>query len=220
MLSTSGAFIIGLFFFVSIFDIFIVKANENSNDNKNLDEKFGDSLSIQNKNTDTSQGENLLPTLQDKNSKDHSTLKFLFCVSCGYKQAFMQFSDLANEKYPDILIDGDNFAPALWKTYLAQAIGIVKSVLLIIIMTGTNPFETLGFGYPQLLQRAHNNKLSFGMLLYLLANMIESCLLSTGAFEIFLNGEQIWSKIETGRVPSPEEFIQLIDAKLVNKTVY
>ena len=36
-------------------------------------------------------------------------------------------------------------------------------------------------------------------------------LMSTGAFEIYLGEEQIWSKLESGRVPSPTELIQIID---------
>lgn len=39
-------------------------------------------------------------------------------------------------------------------------------------------------------------------------------LMSTGAFEIYLGNEQIWSKLESGRVPSPAELIQAIDSHL------
>lgn len=35
--------------------------------------------------------------------------------------------------------------------------------------------------------------------------------MSTGAFEIYLGDEQIWSKLESGRVPTPTELVQIID---------
>lgn len=36
--------------------------------------------------------------------------------------------------------------------------------------------------------------------------------MSTGAFEIYIGDEQIWSKLESGRPPSPGELIQSIDS--------
>jgi predicted Rdx family selenoprotein len=52
------------------------------------------------------------------------------------------------------------------------------------------------------------------MMLFLLSNTIESSLISTGAFEISLDGELLWSKIESGRVPSPGELLQMVDQHL------
>ncbi|EFP00623.1 hypothetical protein CRE_04376 [Caenorhabditis remanei] len=138
------------------------------------------------------------------------TVKILYCVSCGYRKAFDQFSEFAREKYPDISIEGDNFSPVYWKSQLVTVIGILKVVLSVIIMSGSNPFESLGFGYPGFLQYAHSNKLASGFLIYLLVNMLESNLSATGAFEIYVGGVQVWSKIETGRVPSQEEFLEIL----------
>lgn len=58
------------------------------------------------------------------------------------------------------------------------------------------------------------NKLSACLMLFMFSNSIESMLMSTGAFEIYIGEEQIWSKIESGRVPSPTELIQAIDSHL------
>ncbi|CAB3410332.1 unnamed protein product [Caenorhabditis bovis] len=148
------------------------------------------------------------------NAKDLPPLNFLYCVSCGYKQAFEQFSQVVRDKYPNIQIEGSNYPPVLWKAYVAQAISILKLVVLGIIISGSNPFEALGYGYPSILQHAHGNKLSTCMMVFMLSNLAEQSLISTGAFEIYLGTEQIWSKIDSGRVPSPQELIQLIDAQL------
>ena len=37
---------------------------------------------------------------------------------------------------------------------------------------------------------------------FLPGNAIENTLVSTGAFEIYLEDERLWSKLETGRIPS------------------
>lgn len=38
--------------------------------------------------------------------------------------------------------------------------------------------------------------------------------MSTGAFEIYIGEEKIWSKLESGRVPSPQELVQAIESHL------
>ncbi|CAO4383911.1 unnamed protein product [Caenorhabditis nigoni] len=147
-------------------------------------------------------------------AKDLPTLRVFYCVSCGYKQAFDQFTTFAKEKYPNMPVEGANFAPVLWKAYVAQAVSVFKLLLLATILTGSNPLAWIGLGYPGLLRHAHENKMSSCMLVFMLGNLAEQSLISTGAFEVYLGNEQIWSKIESGRVPSPQEFMQLIDAQL------
>lgn len=61
------------------------------------------------------------------------------------------------------------------------------------------------------------NKLSACLMLFMFSNSIESMLLSTGAFEIYIGEEQIWSKLESGRVPSPAELMQVVDSHLAIK---
>ncbi|CAI4224111.1 unnamed protein product [Auanema sp. JU1783] len=146
-------------------------------------------------------------------AKDLPTMRFIFCVSCGYKNAYEQYSQFVREKYPEMNIEGSNYPPAPWKAYLAQAINILKMVLLFSIVTGaSNPLPFLRDLVP--LAWAQQNKLSACMMIFLLSNMIESSLMSTGAFEVYLGDEQIWSKIESGRVPSPPELLQMVDAQL------
>lgn len=38
--------------------------------------------------------------------------------------------------------------------------------------------------------------------------------MSSGAFEISLNDIPIWSKLETGRIPSPQELFEIIDNQI------
>jgi len=38
-----------------------------------------------------------------------------------------------------------------------------------------------------------------------MCNIFASNLLNTGAFEVYYNGERLWSKIETGRFPDIQE---------------
>lgn len=49
------------------------------------------------------------------------------------------------------------------------------------------------------------------MMLFFLCNTIEGQLVSSGAFEIYLNDMPVWSKLETGRIPQPPELFQIIE---------
>ena len=46
---------------------------------------------------------------------------------------------------------------------------------------------------------------------HLKGNAVENALVSTGAFEIYLADERLWSKIETGRIPSQGELHHLLE---------
>jgi len=143
-----------------------------------------------------------------------ATLKFVYCVSCGYRQAFDEFSRIIQEKYPSFLIEGANYPPSFAKAMIAQVLGFVKIAFIVAIITGRDPFTMLGMATPSIVQWALNNKLSACMMLFLLGNTIESSLTSTAAFEIYFNDQLVWSKLESGRVPSPSELIQIIDSQL------
>jgi selT/selW/selH-like putative selenoprotein len=47
-------------------------------------------------------------------------------------------------------------------------------------------------------------------MIFFVSNSIESYLISTGAFEISVDDVPLWSKLETGRIPSANEFVQML----------
>lgn len=83
------------------------------------------------------------------------------------------------------------------------------------ILSGRDPFPSLGMPTPAVFNWMVSNKLSACLMLFMLSNTVEGMLMSTGAFEIYFGNDLIWSKLESGRVPSPLELIQAIDSQLV-----
>lgn len=55
---------------------------------------------------------------------------------------------------------------------------------------------------------------AMGMMGLFLLNVVAGQLLATGAFEIFLNDELIFSKIETGQIPQLKPLLRKLDTKL------
>ncbi|KAK6760124.1 hypothetical protein RB195_021583 [Necator americanus] len=221
MTGRAGFLFLSALFALSMIEVFVKAHSEDDHDAEEFRKEFGDepqhtfSKGTEEDHIELREGSQF-NTMKPKilSGRKLPTLRFLYCISCGYKQAFEQFSMAVRDKYPEMPVEGSNYPPVKWKEYLAQTINILKIAAIAVVITGRNPFTSLGMGEPAVLQWAQSNKISACMMLFLLTNMVESTLLSTGAFEIFLDKEQIWSKLESGRVPSPQELIQMIDSQL------
>lgn len=220
-MNRAGYILLAILFAFSLRDIFAESHKEETHDADEFKSEFGDeeagnlfSEGGEEDHIEVREQSEFVKPQQVVTAKDLPILRFAFCVSCGYKQAFDQFSQYVHEKYPSMEIQGSNYPPTPFKSYLAQFINVAKIALIAIIVTGSNPFAALGMQVPAVLQWAQSNKLSACMMIFLLSNMVEGTLMSTGAFEIFLGERQLWSKLESGRVPAPGELIQMIDSQL------
>lgn len=153
-------------------------------------------------------------------------LTFFYCFSCGYKQAFDEFSKIVADRYPSIRVEGQNYAPSYARALTAQFLTYSKIALIAAILLGSSnqPQATAASGHPQgssssfaptnpsIYQWALSNKLYACTMIFFVGNAIETYLISTGAFEIAYNGVPIWSKLDVGRFPSPQELIQIIES--------
>lgn len=79
------------------------------------------------------------------------------------------------------------------------------------VVSGQNPFPSLNMETPSLFTWAQQNKIYACLMIFFISNAIEGQMISTGAFEVSFNDVPVWSKLETGRVPSPAEMFQIID---------
>ncbi|CAF2766205.1 unnamed protein product [Rotaria sp. Silwood2] len=137
-------------------------------------------------------------------------IKFRYCHSCGYQNLFKQFSELVRTHYPNIAVMGENYPPPPLKSLVARILSIIKITLLICLLFGQNPFLFLNMSTPKIYLWALQNKMYACLMIFFLSNSLESYLISTGAFEISIDDVPLWSKLETGRLPSNNEFIQML----------
>ncbi|CAH8660127.1 unnamed protein product [Dicrocoelium dendriticum] len=77
-------------------------------------------------------------------------------------------------------------------------------------VSGIDPFRSMDLPTPSFVTYAHQNKVSFCLMSFFVGNLIESQLLSTGAFEVYFNDMPIWSKLDSQRIPQPHELIEII----------
>eukprot|EP00038_Savillea_parva_P031119 m.82969 g.82969 ORF g.82969 m.82969 type:complete len:95 (-) comp9509_c1_seq2:152-436(-) len=80
--------------------------------------------------------------------------------------------------------------------------------IILLILGGDPVFEALGMPVPDLILNARESQFSSIMLVMFVGNTISHNLLNSGAFEVEYNNQPVWSKMETGRVPTWPELIK------------
>ncbi|KAB5579764.1 hypothetical protein PHYPO_G00198740 [Pangasianodon hypophthalmus] len=63
---------------------------------------------------------------------------------------------------------------------------------------------------PRLWTWSQENKIYACMMVFFFSNMLENQCMSTGAFEITFNDVPVWSKLESGHLPSMQQLIQFL----------
>lgn len=124
---------------------------------------------------------------------------------------FEEYSRVIAERFPDIRVEGDNYLPQPLYRYIASFFSVFKLVLIGLVLSGKNLFPMLGVDTPGVWTWSQENKLYACLMIFFVSNMVETQCMSTGAFEVSLNDVPVWSKLQSGRVPSPQEILQILD---------
>lgn len=113
--------------------------------------------------------------------------------------------------YPDYewTITGANYPPSD-RAYLFHTIcSYIWYAGLIVMLAGDIIMSTLGIKPPQFYEEyIKNNKTGFFFLLFII-NTFGANQLSTGAFEIYFNGDLVYSKLNTGVMPRESELFRI-----------
>lgn len=142
------------------------------------------------------------------------TIRIQYCHSCGYKQAFDEISRMLATQYPEIKIIGELHQPGWLRSQIVSLLFIIKWSVIGMLYMGINPFTYFQVETPRLWTYISQNKVSTTLFVLFFGNSIDSNLMSTGAFEIFYNDMPVWSKIQTGRMPSAPELLQIVQTHM------
>ncbi|XP_037958703.1 thioredoxin reductase-like selenoprotein T homolog CG3887 [Teleopsis dalmanni] len=142
-------------------------------------------------------------------------MTFSYCYSCGYRKAFEDYLNLLSEKYPQITVTGSHYDPPGVNMYITKIIFVLKIFFIVVIVSSYDIFGAMGQQPPAWWRHLLDNKMFACLMIFFVGNMLESQLVASGAFEITLNNVPIWSKLQTGRIPAPQELFQIIDNQLL-----
>ncbi|KAK2822383.1 hypothetical protein Q5P01_022448 [Channa striata] len=107
-----------------------------------------------------------------------------------------------------------NYLPLPIYRHIASFLSMFKLMVIGLIIIGRDPFALFGIQAPGIWEWGQGNKIYACMMVFFFSNMIENQLMSTGAFEITLNDVPVWSKLESGHLPSMQQLVQILDNEM------
>jgi len=109
-------------------------------------------------------------------------------------------------------VKGTEYPPPPGKKFAAQACFYFQLAVFAFIFLGDNLFTALKVPVPQLYTQMKENKFASFMLIWLVGNMVQGSLLSTGAFEIYHGEKLIWSSLQEKRLPNMGDIVKVFVA--------
>lgn len=139
-------------------------------------------------------------------------LVFSVCTAWGYNGAAVAFADIIVEKFPHIKIEEKTYPPPPINQQVESAIYAFKFLFILLILTKVDIFHKIGVQTPAFYTWSTNNVIYASLMTYSVCKAVETQLLSSGAFEITMdNNTLLWSKLETGRIPTVDELLKIVE---------
>ena len=97
-----------------------------------------------------------------------------------------------------IVVEGDEYPASPEKMTLSYIVSAIQMAFIFTICLGDQVCGWIGKPVPQMLTEMQENKWSWLIGSFFIGNGIATSLRSTGAFEIYVNNDLVFSKLETG----------------------
>ncbi|KAE9611055.1 hypothetical protein Lal_00016400 [Lupinus albus] len=144
------------------------------------------------------------------------TVNIDFCTSCSFKGTAVTVKNMLESVFPGITVILANYPPPLPKRILSKVVPMVQFGIVAIIAAGEQIFPRLGMTPPALYYSLRANKFRSIASTWLLGNFLQSFLQSSGAFEVYCNGDLIFSKLKENRFPGEIELKEIVSRRLGN----
>ena len=108
-----------------------------------------------------------------------------------YRQLASVLEQQFGHQYPDLVISGENYNPGSFRLEISQVLGMVKMIIIAMVVFNFNPWVYMELGpTPSYVSWALENKIYACLMTFFLINAVETQLISSGAFEVTVNGEK------------------------------
>ncbi|KAJ6822693.1 selT-like protein [Iris pallida] len=143
-----------------------------------------------------------------------STVELKFCASCSYRGTAVTMKKMLEASFPGIDVILSNHPPTLPKRLLSKLVPVFQFGVMGMVMAGEHIFPRLGMAPPPWYFSLRANRFGAMATTWLVGNFAQSFLQSSGAFEVYCNGDLVFSKLKEQRFPSELELRQLIGGRL------
>ncbi|CAO1944541.1 unnamed protein product [Urochloa humidicola] len=143
-----------------------------------------------------------------------TTVDLKFCASCSYRGTAMTMKRMLETSFPGIHVVLENYPPPFPKRALSKAVPLLQVGAMATLMAGDQIFPRFGMVPPPWYYSLRANRFGTMASIWLFGNFAQSFLQSSGAFEVYCNGQLVFSKLSEQRFPSELELQQLIGNRI------
>jgi selT/selW/selH-like putative selenoprotein len=122
----------------------------------------------------------------------------------------MEIQQIMEKNFKNVIVNGEEYPLSQTRKFLSYSVMAIQFLIftLLILCNFKNIINSL---LPNnLIDWIGENKLRTFFITFFMGNLLQSNISNTGAFEIFYNGNQIWSKLNMGDVPNINQLIQIL----------
>jgi len=132
------------------------------------------------------------------------------------KANFVRLKDILQAEFPGqwSAIHGANYPAPEWTKYAGQIMSAVQFFAMTLILFGDSLWTYVpGFsrGPPEFYHKMKENPALAFIILFLIIPTFVQSFANTGAFEVTMDGNVIFSKLETGRMPNVPEILRAVE---------
>lgn len=133
---------------------------------------------------------------------------------------FDQVAKFLEQTFPELAgkIDGANFPPPPVVQLMLNVLWVIQLLgMAWMFLGGENILKMVGLArmdnqnrmiLPPFYYKIQEHTVQIGIFLYLVLPQILQKYMITGAFEIYLDDQQVWSRLQTGTFPGTEDLIK------------
>ncbi|PUZ54130.1 hypothetical protein GQ55_5G104900 [Panicum hallii var. hallii] len=143
-----------------------------------------------------------------------TTVDLKFCASCSYRGTAMTMKRMLETSFPGIHVVLENYPPPFPKRALSKAVPLLQVGAMATLMAGDQIFPRFGMVPPPWYYSLRANRFGTMASIWLFGNFAQSFLQSSGAFEVYCNGQLVFSKLSEQRFPSELELQELIGSRI------
>ena len=122
----------------------------------------------------------------------------------------MEIQQIMEKNFKNVIVNGEEYPLSQTRKFLSYSVMAIQFLIftLLILFNFKNIINSI---LPNnLIDWIGENKLRTFFITFFMGNLLQSNISNTGAFEIFYNGNQIWSKLNMGDVPNINQLIQML----------
>mmetsp|Transcript_84 Transcript_84/g.109 ORF Transcript_84/g.109 Transcript_84/m.109 type:complete len:139 (-) Transcript_84:315-731(-) len=125
---------------------------------------------------------------------------------------YLQVKQFLEENFPQLRgnISGGNYPPPSWALHMLNLVSYVQMTAIALLLFGDSIWSMFSFEKPpEWYNTCKKNKMQVFMLTFLIIPTFLQSYVTTGAFEIMLNDEVLFSKLDSGKFPTGDGLIKI-----------